>query len=116
MSGLCVFFLFFSFFWKSLYIIGYPECTKLLSCAYYVGGSFYMIFVMLYKNWGGLLNIYCFFNVYCFFILIHCLFRCVRLLCSYTLHLKLYFKDGGVCFGAYNLSYRCRFNLHHFLC
>ena len=46
----------FSFFWffqKSLYIIGYPECTKLLSCAYYVGGSFYMIFVMLYKNWGG---------------------------------------------------------------
>ena len=35
-------------------VYGFPECTKFVSCAYYVGGSFYMIVVVLYKNWGVL--------------------------------------------------------------
>lgn len=97
----------------------FPECTKLVSCAYYVGGSFYMILCVLYKNWGGfigVLNILVFFNIDYFFIIYGCLFRCVRFFFSYTLHLKLYFNGVLVCFGAYSAPYKCRFNLHHFLC
>ena len=111
-------FYFFLVFSEKGIVYSIPECTKLVSCAYYVGGSFYMILFVLYKNWGvyGVLNISVFSIISYFFIVLFCLFRCVRLLCSYTLHLKLYFKDGGVCFGAYNLPYKCRFNLHHFSC
>ena len=112
---LCVCFLFFLVFSEKVIYYGFPECTKLLSCAYYVGGSFYMILCVLYKNWG-VLNILVFFNVSCFFIIYGCLFRCVRLLCSYTLHLKLYFKGALVCFEAYSTPYKCRLNLHHFSC
>lgn len=109
--------LFFVFSEKVIYY-GFSECTKLVSCAYYVGGSFYIILWMLYKNWGVYMGIeyFYFFNVSYFLFVLFCLFRCVRLLCSYTLHLKLYFKDGGVCFGAYSTPYKCRLNLHHFSC
>lgn len=38
-----------------------------MSCAYYVGGSFYIILWMLYKNWG-VLNILVFSMITIFFI------------------------------------------------
>lgn len=38
-------FLFFLVFSEKVIYYKVSECTKLLSCAYYVGGSFYMIFV-----------------------------------------------------------------------
>lgn len=60
------FFSFFSFFSEKVIYYKVSECTKLLSCAYYVGGSFYMILFVLYKNWGVyvVLNILIFFNDY----------------------------------------------------
>ena len=42
-----LFFLFFLVFSEKVIYYMYPECTKLVSCAYYVGGSFYMIFVSI---------------------------------------------------------------------
>ena len=47
-------FLFFFFFSERFIYYSVSECTKLVSCAYYVGGSFYMILCVLYKNWGVL--------------------------------------------------------------
>ena len=40
------FFLFFLFLVRGIFY-RFPERTKLVSCAYYVGGSFYMIFVSI---------------------------------------------------------------------
>lgn len=57
------FFYFFSFFSEKVIYYKVSECTKLVSCAYYVGGSFYRIWLILYKNWG-VLNILVFFNDY----------------------------------------------------
>lgn len=45
--GFSVFFSFFSFFLVRGIFYRFPECTKFVSCAYYVGGSFYMIFVCI---------------------------------------------------------------------
>jgi len=77
-----------------------------------------MILFVLYKNWGVYWGIEysCFFNISYFFIVLFCLFRYAILFFSYTLHLKLYFKDGEVCFVAYRVPYKCRLNLHHFSC
>lgn len=49
-----VFFYFFLVFSEKVIYYRFSECTKLVSCAYYVGGSFYMILFVLYKNWGVL--------------------------------------------------------------
>lgn len=110
--------MFFLVFSEKVIYYRFPECTKLLSCAYYVGGSFYMILFVLYKNWGVyvVLNITIFFNIDCFLLFYGCLFRCAMLFFSYTLHLKLYFNGALVCFGAYSTPYKCKFNLHHFSC
>ena len=69
------FFSFFLVFSENFIYYSIPECTKLLSCAYYVGGSFYMILFVLYKNWGVLWGIEysCFFNN-CYFLLFYFVF------------------------------------------